>query len=89
MPAEKLYSSAEAAEMIGKDKTNLNRVAKRIKVGQQIGRNWAFTAAEVQKLAAAWGNGPGSPLFTEGNEMEAKAIAKRWRTANRNKKGAE
>lgn len=84
---EKLYSAAEAAEQIGKDKSNIARVAKRIGVGQQIGRVWAFTAADVKKLAAAWNDGPGCPAFTEGNTLALEGVAKRW--GKKRKKGAD
>jgi hypothetical protein len=75
---EELLSAAEVAELLGKDPSNIRRVAKRIGIGRQIGRAWIFTAAEVEKIRAAYRDGPGSPAFVEGNQLARKGVKARW-----------
>lgn len=50
---ERLYSTAEVARIIGKDRVTVWLRAKKVKVGRKVGRVLAFTAAEVEAIRNA------------------------------------
>lgn len=81
-----LYSTAQAADTLGVDKSTITRLAKRLEVGQLVGMSLVFTEAEVEALRGAKRDGPGNPQFVEGNtlgqrrkKITAKAAKKRVR----------
>lgn len=50
---DKLYSTAEVAEMIGKDRVTVWLRARKVGVGRKVGRVLAFTAEEVKAIRDA------------------------------------
>jgi hypothetical protein len=50
---ERLYSTAEVARIIGKDRVTIWFRARKIGVGRKVGRVLAFTADEVEAIKNA------------------------------------
>lgn len=63
-----LYTTADAAREIGCDPATIRRRAKDSSIGRRHGRDWLFTAADLDRLRAVVRPGPGCPAFVPGND---------------------
>ena len=80
-----MLTSAQLAARIGCSRDTISRIAREQKIGTKIGRDWLFSEADAAKLAALVRPGPGSPVFTEGNDLW-KRRCKKKRTAKPRRK---
>ena len=65
---EPLYSTNQAATILGKPAVTVRKAARTHKIGVQIGRNRAFTAADIERLREIIHPHSGRPRKTQANE---------------------
>lgn len=68
------YTTADVAREIGCDPATIRRRAadSHGTIGRRHGRDWLFTAADLDRLRATVRPGPGCPAFVAGNDGFAK-----------------
>lgn len=83
---EKLYSTGEAAEILGKARNTVLRNAIRLNLGVLAGRCRGLTKGDIEKLRKAIRSGPGNPNFAPGNYFGKPASVPIKRAKKRRKK---
>ena len=47
---EKMYNSAELAELTGRKPVTIRKLAAEYGLGQKVGRDWVFTDQDIEKI---------------------------------------
>ena len=83
-----LFDATKAAELIGCVPFTVRKLATKHTIGSRVGRTWAFTAAEVEKLRRTLQE-PGNPTMRDGTEAERAKLARKGVRAKRAKQRKE
>lgn len=63
MTTPTLYTTAQAAAVLGLDTSSVRRLARKFKVGQRLGRDWFFSRADLDRMRSR--PSPGNPSFVQ------------------------
>jgi Helix-turn-helix domain len=50
MTSPTLHTTAQAAALLGLDASSVRRLARKLKLGQRLGRDWFFTQADLDRM---------------------------------------
>lgn len=58
-----LYTTAQAAALLGLDASSVRRLARKLKLGQRLGRDWFFTKDDLDRMRGR--PSVGNPSFVQ------------------------
>ena len=59
----RLHTTAQAAAILGLDASSVRRLARKLKLGQRLGRDWFFTQADLDRMRGR--PSVGNPSFVQ------------------------
>jgi hypothetical protein len=57
------YTTAQAAALLGLDTSSVRRLARKLKLGQRLGRDWFFSQSDLDRMRSR--PSPGNPSFVQ------------------------
>ncbi len=57
------YTTAQAAAVLGLDTSSIRRLARKLKLGQRLGRDWFFSQSDLDRMRSR--PSPGNPSFVQ------------------------
>jgi hypothetical protein len=78
---EELYTAAEVAERTGRSPVTVRQLARTHNIGRRLGRDWVFTAADIEALTTL--PKPGRPISAPGKVAEERRERQRQRRAKK------
>ena len=56
-------TTAQAAAVLGLDTSSIRRLARKLKLGQRLGRDWFFSQSDLDRMRSR--PSPGNPSFVQ------------------------